>query len=122
MRKILLLIIGLMPVFSFSQSLQGVENSYSNEIEHWQKNRVKSLKSETGWLNIVGLFWLQEGENTFGSGKENKIVFPKGKADKKLGSFILKDGVIILKIAVNTTINADNKPFTAGVIFDGKEE
>ena len=122
MRKILLLIIGLMPVFSFSQSLQGVENSYSNEIEQWQKNRVKSLKSEIGWLNIVGLFWLQEGENTFGSGKENKIVFPKGKADKKIGSFILKDGVVILKVSSNITVKANDKPFTTGVIFDGKEE
>jgi len=95
MRKIALLIVCLMPVFSFSQSSEFADTDYKNEIENWHQNRVKSLKSETGWLNIVGLYWLTEGENTFGCSKENTIIFPKGKADEQLGSFILKDGKVL---------------------------
>lgn len=111
-----------MPVFSFSQSLKVSEDAYKSEIEKWHQNRVILLKSETGWLNIVGLFWLQEGENTFGSGNENNIIFPKGKADEKLGSFILKDGVVSLKVLPKNTIQSSNKPFPSGIIYDEKQE
>jgi len=109
-----------MPVFSFSQSSQVSKDAYKNEMEKWDQNRVKSLKSESGWLNIVGLFWLKEGENTFGSGKENTIIFPDGKADEKLGTFILKDGLVSLNIISNVKVFCDNKPFSGGIIFDEK--
>ena len=122
MRKIALLIVCLMPVFSFSQSSEFADTDYKNEIENWHQNRVKSLKSETGWLNIVGLYWLTEGENTFGCSKENTIIFPKGKADEQLGSFILKDGKVNLLAAEKGSIQSDNKPFISGLIFDEKQE
>jgi hypothetical protein len=112
----------LIPVFTFSQSLKVDQTEYKNEIEKWHQSRVESLKSETGWLNIVGLYWLQQGENTFGSSKENTIVFPKGKAGDKLGSFILKDGLVSLVAEKKAMIESDNRPFTTGIIFDEKQE
>lgn len=118
MRNKIIIFVCLLPVFSFSQSDQNIETDYKKEIEKWDQKRVKSLKSETGWLNIVGLYWLSEGENTFGSGKENNIIFPNGKAEKKLGSFILKDGKVNLKVAKNSSISTENKPFESGLIFD----
>ena len=121
MKKNLFQLFCLLPILSFSQSAN-IKDEYKNEIEQWHQNRIKSLKSETGWLNIVGLYWLKEGENTFGSGKENKLIFPKGKADEQLGTFILKEGIVSLKAFVNTSILADNKPFISGVIFDKKQE
>lgn len=122
MRKIVLLLVILMPAFSFSQSVQVAETEYKNEIENWHQNRVRSLKSETGWLNIIGLYWLKEGENTFGSGNGNSIIFPKGKANEKLGSFILKDGTVSLNAISDSSIRLNNNPFTKGLIFDEKND
>ena len=122
MRKIVLLIFFLIPVFSFSQSVEVAETDYKNEIDNWHQNRIRLLKSETGWLNIVGLYWLKDGENTFGSGKENAVIFPKGKAVEKLGSFILKDGIVSLNAVSNCNIQSNGKPFITGVIFDEKQD
>ena len=54
--------------------------AYMEEMEAWQQQRLERLKSKNGWLSLAGLFWLEEGKNTFGSDPENDIVFPD-KAD-----------------------------------------
>lgn len=66
---------------------------YLSEINNWDLKRTESLKKETGWLNLVGLFWLNDGINTFGSGKENDIVFPE-KSPAQIGKFLKVDSVI----------------------------
>ena len=35
-------------------------------LEQWRRKRAANLTSETGWLTLVGLYWLKEGDNTFG--------------------------------------------------------
>lgn len=69
---------------------------YQKQIENWHSKRINSLKKNNGWLNLVGLYWLDEGVNTFGSGKNNNIVFPEN-APEYLGKFIKKDSIIIFE-------------------------
>jgi hypothetical protein len=33
------------------------------EIAQWQEKRATRLKAEDGWLSLIGLFWLNEGNN-----------------------------------------------------------
>ena len=54
--------------------------------------RESSLKSENGWLNLAGLFWLKEGENTIGGAESNDFVFPHAEAS--LGKVILKNNQV----------------------------
>jgi len=79
---------------------------YIAEVEKWHKNRIARLKTETGWLNLVGLFWLKEGDNTFGSSKDNDIVFPQN-APAHIGILTLKDSTV--KMVVNDGINIFHK-------------
>jgi uncharacterized protein (DUF1684 family) len=65
-------------------------SDYDQCLESWKKRRVAFLKSETGYLNLAGLFWLKEGSNTFGSDASNDIVFP-ARADASIGTFKLHD-------------------------------
>lgn len=95
------------------------EAAYRQSIEEWKLSRVERLKGENGWLNLAGLFWLKEGENSFGSDPSNDIVFPE-KADSFCGTITLEDGKVKLSvqqgvgilsngIAVTTlTLNDDN--------------
>ena len=53
------------------------QQAYASEIEQWRAKRLTSLTSESGWLTLIGLFWLKEGRNTFGSDAGNDIVVPK---------------------------------------------
>src|SRR6185503_6805430 len=70
--------------------------THKQEIETWQSNRLAGLKKEDGWLSLVGLFWLNEGENKFGSDASNVVVLPKDKAPALAGSFKLANGHVQL--------------------------
>lgn len=37
--------------------------AHRKSIEEWQASRDKRLRSEDGWLTLIGLFWLDEGNN-----------------------------------------------------------
>lgn len=73
------------------------ENAYRQQIEKWHDERAKGLKSEDGWLTLVGLFWLKEGENRLGSDPSNDIKLPEGKAPRFAGSLWLDKGVVRLE-------------------------
>ncbi len=68
--------------------------AYGKEILDWQKTRLARLTKDDGWLTLCGLFWLREGENTFGSDSTNSIVFPRGKTPGKAGSIWLEHGAL----------------------------
>ena len=72
-------------------------NTYTKEIEQWHQDRWKELDNESGWLTLIGLFWLKEGENKFGSDRANDIVIPKLAAHA--GSFSLSKGAVRIDTA-----------------------
>jgi len=86
--------------------------AYISSIQQWHNGRIERLKKENGWLNLVGLYWLSEGENTFGSDPSNKIIFPKDKAPAFIGTITLKDGKAVVKINKDINVTSDGKPVT----------
>lgn len=42
---------------------KGDANQHRAEITEWQQKRAERLKAEDGWLSLIGLFWLNEGDN-----------------------------------------------------------
>jgi len=71
--------------------------AYIDAIEQWQQDRLEDLKARDGWLNLAGIYWLKEGEQTFGSHPSNDIVFPD-KAAAFIGTITLKDEVAHIKV------------------------
>lgn len=92
-------------------------NAYKSEIEQWHQHRIEDLKSNNGWLNLAGLFWLKEGVNTFGSDESNDIVFPKSKIPAKAGIFHLHNGMVTMTTLPEIEIRANDKPIKTGVVF-----
>lgn len=80
---------------------------YINSIKQWHEKRISRLKSETGWLNLAGLFWLKEGPNTFGSAKDNDIIFPPN-APEHIGTLVLKDSSVTAIINPGVDVNSDS--------------
>jgi uncharacterized protein (DUF1684 family) len=66
----------------------------------WRENRAARLRSDDGWLTLVGLQWLNDGENKI----ENP---PSG------GKVVLQNGVVTL--LPNPALTIDGKPVTAPV-------
>ncbi len=52
--------------------------SHRELILEWRQKRNARLASDFGWLSLVGLEWLQEGENRVGSAPGNTIRLPGG--------------------------------------------
>jgi uncharacterized protein (DUF1684 family) len=88
-----------------------VENmdAYVKSVEEWRDGRLERLKGRTGYLNLVGLYWLQEGENTAGSDAGNDLVFPEG-IPAYLGSLELVDGEVTMKVADGVDVFANGEP------------
>jgi uncharacterized protein len=94
-----------------------VANTYQQEIKTWDSQRIKDLTAENGWINLVGLLWLQEGHNSFGSGKQNDIVFPKGTITKAAGYFERKGDIVKMVAENNTVLKVNGVPVNEAVIF-----
>ncbi len=46
----------------------------------WRENRLNSLRADYGWLSLIGLHWLVQGESRLGSAADNDIIFAAGPA------------------------------------------
>jgi hypothetical protein len=86
------------------------ENAYRQEIDKWHTERASQLRSEDGWLTLVGLFWLKEGENRLGSDPSNQIILPQGKAPQHAGSIWVEKGAVRLEAQPQSGITSDGKP------------
>jgi uncharacterized protein (DUF1684 family) len=53
-------------------------DDYRQTIETWRTKRHEGLSRPDGWLTLVGLEWLKEGENRIGSGEGNDIRLTGG--------------------------------------------
>ncbi len=92
-------------------------NEYEVDIQNWHQSRINYLKSEEGFLNLAGLYWLKEGVNTFGSDSLSNLDFT-AKSLPNMGAFLLQDSLVYLvtkndilvedKIVSDTTLVFNN--------------
>lgn len=99
-----------------------IPENYVQQLEEWKQDRIESLKLPTGWLRLEGMFWLDEGENSFGSGENQDIQFPQGTIPENAGTFVYKDGQVTMNVADGVIITYEGEPIDQGVIFDGEDE
>ncbi|HSN50177.1 MAG TPA: DUF1684 domain-containing protein, partial [Bacteroidales bacterium] len=78
-------------------------DAYVKEIDQWHSERLDRLKDKNGWLSLAGLYWLQDGLNTFGSDTSNGLVFPK-YAPPFIGTLELKDSSVYLQETVQPVL------------------
>lgn len=51
------------PVTETSTNRQFDTAAHATEIQQWQTRRSERLQAEDGWLSLIGLFWIEEGQN-----------------------------------------------------------
>lgn len=112
LNKLIVLLLAMLPVVSFT-----TDTPYEETIRAWQKKRVEGLKSEDGWLNLAGLFWLKEGANTLGGSDKNNIVFPADHSKASLGKLVLKNGTVTFEAAPDAGVLVAGQPVTKQEIF-----
>jgi uncharacterized protein len=97
MRKILVLLSIMALSCSDKKTITAEEReAHRNEINTWHAKRLKEVKAPNGWLNLIGLYWLEPGVNTFGSGSDNALVFSNTSLPAKAGHFLLQGDTVTL--------------------------
>jgi uncharacterized protein (DUF1684 family) len=99
------------------------EPSHTSEIVRWRSERLEEINGTDGWTALVGLFWLNEGQNKFGSDPSNDIVLPRDRASRFVGSLWLDKGVVRLQARPNAGLTKDGQAARSLVLqsdADGK--
>ena len=72
--------------------------AYKTDIDAWRVKADQSLRRDNGWLTLAGRHELSPGENTVGTGKNNKIVLAPGLAPERLGTITVDGDKVTLKL------------------------
>ena len=108
-------------VFLVSFAAFSQKNLYEKDIAAFRQIRIDSLKHENGYLNLSGLFWLKEGENTIGADPQNDFNFPAEHSDSFLGKIILNKGVVTFKSSQANQVFSSGQAVSEMIIFQDKK-
>ncbi len=86
----------------------GPAAEHAADVAEWRKGRDGRLRSEDGWLTLVGLDWLAEGANPVGSGSDNRIRLPGGP--ESWGVVYLEPGGLRFEAAPGAAVTVDGWP------------
>lgn len=64
-------------------------------------------------MTLVGLSWLEEGDNTVGSAPKSRVLLPEGKAPANLGAIRLGKGAATFVAAPGASVTAGGRPVTS---------
>jgi uncharacterized protein (DUF1684 family) len=70
-------------------------NSWRDELSVWRAQRAAGLQAPEGWLSLIGLGWLEEGDNSFGANQNNRVEI-KAKVPDQIGVVRLEKGALRL--------------------------
>ena len=94
---------------------RAMTQDYAAQIEAWRVEREENLKADDGWLTVAGLFFLNEGENSFGSSPLNDIVLRTGPAHA--GVFILRAGAVTARAPAGETLSVNGRNVAAARLW-----
>ena len=113
-----LLVILLATVLAPGATAAAPEDGFRREHEAWRAQRVSALTAPDGWLSLIGLHFLQPGDNTLGSAAGNTVVLARGPA--RLGVATLgADGKVTLQAAAGIAVAIDGQAAGGGELRVG---
>jgi uncharacterized protein (DUF1684 family) len=100
--------------FALHAAMAGKENSAAEEvethqqhIEAWRASRHERLSQPDGWLTLVGLEWIDDGESRIGSAADNDVQLNGGPA--YWGSVFLVDKKLTFQNADNQNVKINDQ-------------
>ena len=105
-----ILILTLLSGCSTGENQIEKDPAYRSEVQNWQKQRLQGLKKPGSWLSLAGLFWLEEGQNTFGKAETNNHVVEIEGTPELIGIFTVKGHQIIFKSNTGIKVMHQDQP------------
>ena len=94
---------------------------HAESVRAWRTERAERLRSPDGWLTLVGLYWLEQGENRFGADPENPILLDGRDIPAAAGSIVMDGDSARLQDAV-PDVRVDGVPAADGPLADDRSE
>jgi len=82
-------------------------------IAAWRAARASALTSDDGWLSLVGLYWLKEGDNRFGRARGNELYLDDRRLPPVACRFIRHGERVRVVAPAGSGITSDGRPVTA---------
>ena len=83
--------------------------SHAQAVEQWRRERHEDLLKPDGWLSLVGLSWLEEGDNTCGSDPESDVPLPESAPARLAVLRMAADGTVELEAASGALLTVDGE-------------
>lgn len=87
----------------------------------WRARAEQSLRKDNGWLTLAGRYVMKPGINTFGTAKDNDIVFPEGLGADHMGTVNVDVGRITVKLMPGVLMEQDGIPMDEKVMGTSSE-
>jgi len=97
--------------------------AYENQIAKFRSERETRLReNERSWLALAGLYWLEEGVNSFGRDPSNNIQLENPSVPAQAGIFQYKNEVVTIKVNNGVAITCKGEPVRAKTLHTDIEE
>jgi uncharacterized protein (DUF1684 family) len=84
--------------------------------------RIANLKDPGGYLNQIGLYWLEPGSYSFGSDDSNDVVFG-GDSAPKIGVFTVDNDGVSMVVTSGVDVQSDGESVSEmGIPADTSDE
>ncbi len=90
--------------------------AYVQSVEAWRGRAEASLTKDNGWLTLAGRYVLKPGVNTFGTAKDNDVVFPPGLGAARMGTITVEPRRVFVKLAPGVTMTQEGIEMTDKVM------
>jgi len=109
--------LGPLPAFTASPTQSArtepaADPAYVKSVQDWRAKAEESLKRDNGWLTLAGRYPLKMGENTFGTGPKNDVVFPPGLGPAGMGSVFVEPGKVVVKMVEGLQLDKDGLKYS----------
>lgn len=89
-------------------------SSYEKQIEQWRQARNERLADPDGWMTLVGLEWLVDGENSVGAAESSDARIPGGP--DSWGTIHVAGDVIRFVPAAGRAITVDDQTVEEAIL------
>lgn len=94
--------------------------SYEDDILRWRASRLARLAGPDGWLTVVGLAWLEEGDNSVGTAPECQVRLPRGPG--QIGTITVQKGTVTGAFQGGSGVTHDGEPATTLELRDDAQD
>ena len=111
------LLVGVAFLWGLGMAAVGaIADDYEDEIEAWRVEREANLQADDSWLTVSALFFLREGDNSFGSSPRNDFTLPD-RVPAEAGVFELRTGSVTVRAPAGGTLTINGETVTGARLY-----